>query len=127
VLARAPPPLYTRAAPARHRRLLSQEAALKYFVLGAFASAFLLLGSAFLYGLSGSVSYTGVADALAVGGAIDVIDMDWLGLAGVVLAGLSAIVLMAARIVGRKQMIAMGPHLIVGAWLAWLLAVRAGS
>ena len=48
-------------------------------------------------------------------------------LAGVVLAGLSAIVLMAARIVGRKQMIAMGPHLIVGAWLAWLLAVRAGS
>ena len=78
-------PLYIMAATARHRRLLSQEAALKYFVLGAFASAFLLLGSAFLYGLSGSVSYTGVADALAVGGAIDVIDMDWLGLAGVVL------------------------------------------
>ena len=47
-------------------------------------------------------------------------------LAGVVLAGLSAIVLMAARVVGRKQMIAMGPHLIMGAWLAWLLAVRAG-
>ena len=78
-------PLYIMAATARHRRLLSQEAALKYFVLGAFASAFLLLGSAFLYGLSGSVSYTRVADALAVGGAIDVIDMDWLGLAGVVL------------------------------------------
>lgn len=48
-------------------------------------------------------------------------------LAGVVLAGLSAIVLMAARVVGRKQMIAMGPHLIMGAWLAWLLAVRAGA
>ena len=78
-------PLYIMAATARHRRLLSQEAALKYFVLGAFASAFLLLGSAFLYGLSGSVSYTRVADALAVGGAIDVIDMDWLGLAGVAL------------------------------------------
>ena len=48
-------------------------------------------------------------------------------LAGVVLAGLSAIVLMAARVVGRRQMIAMGPHLITGAWLAWILAVRAGA
>ena len=75
-------PLYIMAATARHRRLLSQEAALKYFVLGAFASAFLLLGSAFLYGLSGSVSYTSVAGALAAGG---VLDMDWLGLAGVAL------------------------------------------
>ena len=75
-------PLYIMAATARHRRLLSQEAALKYFVLGAFASAFLLLGSAFLYGLSGSVSYTAVAGALAAGG---VLGMDWLGLAGVAL------------------------------------------
>ena len=56
-------PLYIMAATARHRRLLSQEAALKYFVLGAFSSAFLLLGS-------------------AAGG---VLDMDWLGLAGVAL------------------------------------------
>ena len=48
-------------------------------------------------------------------------------LAGVILAGLSALVLMAARVVGRRQMIAMGPHLIVGAWLAWILAVRAGA
>lgn len=48
-------------------------------------------------------------------------------LAGVILAGMSAVVLMAARVVGRRQMIAMGPHLITGAWLAWLLAVRAGA
>ena len=48
-------------------------------------------------------------------------------LAGVILAGLSALVLMAARVVGRRQMIAMGPHLIAGAWLAWILAVRAGA
>ena len=75
-------PLYIMAATARHRRLLSQEAALKYFVLGAFASAFLLLGSAFLYGVSGSVSYSEVATSLAAGG---VLDMDWLGLAGVAL------------------------------------------
>ena len=78
-------PLYIMAATARHRRLLSQEAALKYFVLGAFASAFLLLGSALLYGLSGSVSYTSIATRLAAGGGADVIDMDWLGLAGVAL------------------------------------------
>ncbi|WP_067780214.1 NADH-quinone oxidoreductase subunit NuoN [Actinomyces vulturis] len=50
-------PLYIMAATARHRRMLSQEAALKYFVLGAFASGFLLMGSAFLYGFSGSVEY----------------------------------------------------------------------
>ena len=54
-------PLYIMAAMARHRRLLSQEAALKYFVLGAFASAFLLMGAALLYGFSGSVSYTDIA------------------------------------------------------------------
>ena len=78
-------PLYIMAATARHRRLLSQESALKYFVLGAFASAFLLLGSALLYGLSGSVSYTSIATRLAAGGGADVIDMDWLGLAGVAL------------------------------------------
>ena len=35
-------PLYLMAGLARHRRLLSQEAALKYFLLGAFSSAFFL-------------------------------------------------------------------------------------
>ena len=69
-------PLYIMAATARHRRLLSQESALKYFVLGAFASAFLLLGT---------VSYTSIATRLAAGGGAVVIDMDWLGLAGVAL------------------------------------------
>ncbi|WP_167202739.1 NADH-quinone oxidoreductase subunit NuoN [Actinomyces respiraculi] len=54
-------PLYIMAAMARHRRLLSQEAALKYFVLGAFSSAFLLLGSALLYGATGSVDYSEIA------------------------------------------------------------------
>lgn len=75
-------PLYVMAATARHRRLLSQEAALKYFVLGAFASAFLLLGAAFLYGLSGSVGYAEVSRALNDGG---MLGMDWLGTAGVAL------------------------------------------
>ncbi|HZT54673.1 MAG TPA: proton-conducting transporter membrane subunit, partial [Burkholderiaceae bacterium] len=39
-------PLYLMAGLARRRRLLSQKAAMKYFLLGAFASAFLLYGIA---------------------------------------------------------------------------------
>ena len=49
-------PLYLLVGLARRRRLLSQEAALKYFVLGAFSSAFFLFGSALLYGFAGTVS-----------------------------------------------------------------------
>ena len=75
-------PLYIMAAMARHRRLLSQEAALKYFVLGAFASAFLLMGAALLYGFSGSVSYTDIAAAIRYGA---VPGMDRLMLAGAAL------------------------------------------
>ncbi|MDK8238737.1 proton-conducting transporter transmembrane domain-containing protein, partial [Actinomyces urogenitalis] len=36
-------PLYILAATARRRRQLSQEAGMKYFILGAFASGFLLM------------------------------------------------------------------------------------
>jgi NADH-quinone oxidoreductase subunit N len=66
-------PLYLMAGLARRRRLLSQEAALKYFLLGAFASAFFLYGVALLYGYAGSVdlgdiltatSQTGKSDSL---------------------------------------------------------------
>jgi NADH-quinone oxidoreductase subunit N len=48
-------PLYLMAGLARRRRLLSQEAAVKYFLLGAFSSAFFLYGLALLYGYAGSV------------------------------------------------------------------------
>ncbi len=48
-------PLYLMAGLARRRRLLSQEAAMKYFLLGAFASAFFLYGLALLYGYANSV------------------------------------------------------------------------
>jgi len=48
-------PLYLMAGMARRRRLLSQEAAMKYFLLGAFASAFFLYGLALLYGYANSV------------------------------------------------------------------------
>ena len=57
-------PLYLMAGLSRRRRLLSQEAALKYFLLGAFSSAFFLFGGAFLYGYSGSISLNGITDAI---------------------------------------------------------------
>ncbi len=50
-------------------RAESQEAALKYFVTGAFSSAFFLYGVALLYGLSGSTSLERVAAAVAASGA----------------------------------------------------------
>jgi NADH-quinone oxidoreductase subunit N len=57
-------PLYIMAGLARRRRLLSQEAALKYFVLGAFSSAFFLYGMALFYGYAGSVDLSAISDAL---------------------------------------------------------------
>ncbi|MFJ6719569.1 NADH-quinone oxidoreductase subunit NuoN [Streptomyces sp. NPDC091259] len=55
-------PLYLLCALARRQRLMSQEAAVKYFLLGAFSSAFLLFGIALIYGYAGSVSYAVIAD-----------------------------------------------------------------
>jgi NADH-quinone oxidoreductase subunit N len=58
-------PLYLMCGLARRRRLLSQEAAVKYFLLGAFASAFFLYGLALLYGYAGSVQLSDIANAAA--------------------------------------------------------------
>jgi len=52
-------PLYVLAAYHR-RRLTSQEAGIKYFVLGAFSSAIFLYGIALVYGATGSTSLTGI-------------------------------------------------------------------
>ncbi|MBU6242838.1 MAG: NADH-quinone oxidoreductase subunit NuoN [Acidobacteria bacterium] len=60
-------PLYLMAGLSRRRRLFSQEAALKYFLLGAYASAFFLFGAAFLYGFSYSVTLSGI-HAAVIGG-----------------------------------------------------------
>ncbi|MFE9865256.1 NADH-quinone oxidoreductase subunit NuoN [Streptomyces sp. NPDC005506] len=65
-------PLYLLCAVARRKRLMSQEAAVKYFLLGAFSSAFLLFGIALLYGYAGSVSYAAIADV--VDGSVTQID-----------------------------------------------------
>jgi NADH-quinone oxidoreductase subunit N len=58
-------PLYLICGLARHRRLLSQEAAMKYFLLGAFSSAFFLYGVALLYGHTGTLTLTGIRDGLS--------------------------------------------------------------
>ena len=42
----------------------SEEAGMKYFLLGAFASAFLIYGIALMYGATGSFGYTDIALAL---------------------------------------------------------------
>ena len=52
------------AGLSRRRRLLSQEAALKYFLLGAYSSAFFLFGAAFLYGFAGDVSLDAIRTAV---------------------------------------------------------------
>ncbi len=57
-------PLYLLCALARRKRLLSQEAAVKYFLLGAFASAFTLFGIALLYGYAGSMSYSTISQVV---------------------------------------------------------------
>ena len=65
-------PLYIMTGLARRRRLLSQEAALKYFLLGAFSSAFLLFGSALLYGYAASSDLRAIARAIpASSGGLD--------------------------------------------------------
>lgn len=76
-------PLYLLCGLARRRRLLSHEAAVKYFLLGSFSSAFFLFGIAMLYGFSGSVSLTTIASTASGGG-----NGDTLLYAGIALTGL---------------------------------------
>lgn len=57
-------PLYLLCGLARRRRLISQEASLKYFLLGAFSSAFFLFGAAFAYGATGTVQLPRIGAAL---------------------------------------------------------------
>ncbi|WP_260430845.1 NADH-quinone oxidoreductase subunit NuoN [Nocardioides sp. LS1] len=57
-------PLYLLCGLARRRRLLSQEAALKYFLLGAFSSGFFLYGAALVYGFAGSMQLSDINEAV---------------------------------------------------------------
>lgn len=47
------------------RRERSDEAGIKYLILAAFSSAFLLFGMALIYAQTGSMSFPGIAEALA--------------------------------------------------------------
>ncbi|MEU4324513.1 NADH-quinone oxidoreductase subunit NuoN [Nonomuraea dietziae] len=76
-------PLYLLCGLARRRRLLSQEASMKYFLLGAFSSAFFLYGMAFVYGFAGSVDLSKINDALGTVGGLDTVLLIGLGLLGV--------------------------------------------
>ncbi len=61
-------------------RLEAQEASMKYFLLGAFASAFLLYGIAFVFGGAGTTNLLRLRGSVAVGG------LDDFRLAGVAVA-----------------------------------------
>jgi NADH-quinone oxidoreductase subunit N len=76
-------PLYLMAGLARRRRLLSQEAAVKYFLLGAFSSGFFVYGLALIYGYAGTVSLGGIANATGVAGTNDILLYLGLALVGV--------------------------------------------
>jgi len=58
-------PLYLLCGLARRRRLLSQEAAMKYFLLGAFSSGFFLYGIALTYGYAGSMNFGDIAESIS--------------------------------------------------------------
>lgn len=55
--------LYVLAGFAR-TRLTSEEAALKYFLLGSFSAGLLIYGIALIYGATGTLDYAGIAKAI---------------------------------------------------------------
>ena len=59
-------PLYVLAGFARPR-LDSEEAALKYFLLGAFAGGFLVYGVALVYGATGTTQLEGIMTSIGIG------------------------------------------------------------
>ena len=70
-------------AAGHRRRTKSQEAGIKYFILGGFASAFLLYGIALVYGVAGSTNITEIVARLQ--SVVPVENNDALILAGIAL------------------------------------------
>ncbi len=64
-------PIYILSGLARRRRLLSQEASMKYFLLGSFSSAFFLFGAALLFGYAGSLDLGVIAKAIGAQSGMD--------------------------------------------------------
>ena len=65
----------------------SNEAGIKYVLVGAFSSAILLFGVSMLYGVIGVTTFAGISDALAGAGSGDMSPALWVGLA-LILVGL---------------------------------------
>ncbi|GAB3624614.1 NADH-quinone oxidoreductase subunit NuoN [Mariniluteicoccus endophyticus] len=76
-------PLYLMCGLARRRRLLSQEASLKYFLLGALSSAFFLYGAALLYGYAGDFTMSAIDTASRNGTGSPMLLLGGLGLVAV--------------------------------------------
>lgn len=57
-------------AGSRKNALSSNEASFKYFLMGSFASGFLLLGIALIYGSTGSFSLDGIGQRISTGAAL---------------------------------------------------------
>ena len=98
------------------RRFESQEASLKYFVLGAFASAFLLYGMALVYGATGSTRLARISGYLA--GTVLLDD-------GMLLAGIALILVGLAFKVAAVPFHAWTPDVYQGApspVVAWMAA-----
>ncbi len=98
-------PLYLLCGLARRRRLLSQEAALKYFMLGAFSSGFFVYGIALVYGYAGSTSLTGISDAVS----------SRIGAEGLLLGGIALIAVGMLFKVGAAPFHAWTPDVYQGA------------
>ncbi len=56
----------------RSKDLRSVESAWKYFILGAFSTAFMLYGIAFIYGTAGSTKYQAIAEAVSRDGGLPI-------------------------------------------------------
>ncbi len=67
-------PIYVLAGFDR-RKLRSNESALKYFLIGSFASAIMLYGMALLYGSTGSTSFAGIGAGFERAGSMGLIGL----------------------------------------------------
>jgi NADH-quinone oxidoreductase subunit N len=110
-------PLYLLCGMSRRRRLLSQEAAVKYFLLGAFASGFFLYGAALVYGYAGSMTFAGINEAVRAGGANH----------GLLLAGIALLSVGLLFKVGAVPFQAWTPDVYQGAPTAVTAFMAAGT
>jgi NADH-quinone oxidoreductase subunit N len=76
-------PLYLLSTLSRRKRLLSHEAGMKYFLLGAFASAFFLYGTALVYGATGSLNFAEIDAGISARVGVDAMLLVGMGLVAV--------------------------------------------